>query len=38
MVEQQAQMMKNQAQMQMQDQSEIENIALAGEEMINQAI
>ena len=38
MLEQQAMAMKNQAQMQMQDQSEIEQIANAGNNMIEQAI
>lgn len=37
-IEQQAQVMQNQAQMQMQNQSEIEQIASAGENMINQAV
>ena len=37
-LDQQAQVMQNQAQMQMQNQSEIEQIASAGENMINQAV
>ena len=37
-LDQQAEMMKNQAQMQIQNQSEIEQFASAGENMINQAV